>query len=291
MKILVIFNTIHYKRKGAKLSDLLISKLKKEFDADIAMTEFPRHATKLASESKGYDLLISVGGDGTIFEILNGMDLLNQQLGVIPYGTGNGFAWHLGIRNIDDAIAKIKERKIKQLDLLKVVFKSNEGEFERHVVTTSSFGYVTEVVDIANKYFKPLGAMCYTLASLLQIGKQRKFTAHWSVDDKRKNKAEITTLLVNNTKYSGNFCPFPDADMQDQKFEFFSAKANPLTQLMHNIAILTKSYFYQTAQIKQATKLKVLVDPPQRFMSDGEIFENVFAADFEIDSKKLLCCT
>lgn len=291
MKTLAIFNAIHYRRKGHRLSDALISKIKNQLNGEVVMTEFPRHATQLASEAKGCDLLISIGGDGTIFEVVNGMDVMNQQLGVIPYGTGNGFAWHLGIKSLDHALDKIKERKIKQLDLLKVVFKSNEGEFTRHVITTSSFGYVTEVVDLANKYLKPLGSVCYTLASIIQIGKQRKFKVHLSLDNKHGQEIEVTTLLVNNTKYSGNFCVFPEANMQDGRFEVLAAKANPFSQLLHNIAILTRSYFYETAKARQGTKLQVLVDPPQRFMSDGEIFENVFAADFEIDTKKLLCCT
>lgn len=291
MKTLAIFNTIHYRRKGAKLSDELIAKLKNQLNSDVVMTEFARHATQLAAEAKNYDLLISIGGDGTIFEIVNGMDVMNQQLGVIPYGTGNGFAWHLGVNSLDQAIAKIKERKIKQLDLLKVTFKSSDGEFTRQVITTASFGYVTEVVDLANKYLKPLGALCYPVASMLQIGQQRKFKVHLNFDRQQGQVLDLTTVLVNNTKYSGNFRVFPRADMQDGKFEVLAALANPFSQLLHNLAILTRSYVYETAKVRQGTKLQVLVDPPQRFMSDGEIFENVFAADFEIDTRKLLCCT
>ncbi|WP_233256510.1 diacylglycerol kinase family protein [Opitutus sp. ER46] len=76
-------------------------------DGDVAITAHRGHATELASEavSLGYDLVVAVGGDGTMNEVAQALVGTRTILGVVPCGSGNGLALHLGLpRSISDAL-------------------------------------------------------------------------------------------------------------------------------------------------------------------------------------------
>ena len=66
---------------------------------NISFTEYPGHATELAHQfaRMGFDAVVAVGGDGTINEIARGLRDTQTALGIIPMGSGNGFARHLNI--------------------------------------------------------------------------------------------------------------------------------------------------------------------------------------------------
>lgn len=70
-----------------------------KFDYEIIETKGPGHAVELASDcsSSGYDLVVAVGGDGTVNEVGRGLVHTRTPMGIIPCGSGNGLARHLGI--------------------------------------------------------------------------------------------------------------------------------------------------------------------------------------------------
>ena len=85
------------KHRIPKLIDKTIDK--SQWATDIVFTEYPKHATELASQYArlGFDAVVAVGGDGTVNEVASGLRHTDTALGMIPIGSGNGFARHLGI--------------------------------------------------------------------------------------------------------------------------------------------------------------------------------------------------
>ncbi|MBR1808862.1 MAG: YegS/Rv2252/BmrU family lipid kinase [Paludibacteraceae bacterium] len=85
------------KRRIPKLIDKLIDK--QQWATDIVFTEYAKHATELAEQyaGLGFDAVVAVGGDGTVNEVASGLRHTNTSMGIIPIGSGNGFARHLGI--------------------------------------------------------------------------------------------------------------------------------------------------------------------------------------------------
>lgn len=71
----------------------------RSLDAELAMTEGPKHATELAREGllAGCELVVAVGGDGTMNEVAQGLLHSPAALALVPCGSGNGLAWHLGL--------------------------------------------------------------------------------------------------------------------------------------------------------------------------------------------------
>ncbi len=85
------------KKRLPKQIDQLLDK--QQWAADIVMTEYKGHATELAAQyaKLGFDAVVAVGGDGTVNEVATGLRHTGTALGIIPIGSGNGFARHLEI--------------------------------------------------------------------------------------------------------------------------------------------------------------------------------------------------
>ena len=82
----------------------------------IVYTEYAGHAEQLARDAVA-DIIVAVGGDGTVNEVARGIAGSDKVLGIIPCGSGNGLAYHLGIsRNYKKALSVIKEGHIVSMD-------------------------------------------------------------------------------------------------------------------------------------------------------------------------------
>ena len=99
MKVLLIYNPF----AGHGQAKKLLPKVEQAFqergiDFDLALTDYPEHGTRLAAEAdfRRYDGIVAAGGDGTLFEVINGCyqnkKNLRIPIGVLPIGTGNAFA-------------------------------------------------------------------------------------------------------------------------------------------------------------------------------------------------------
>lgn len=91
----------------------------KRFDTHIHYTEKEKHATEIAKRlcKEKNNIIIAVGGDGTVNEIASTMVHSNNILGIIPTGSGNGLARHLKIpQNVDQSIALINKMHIEKID-------------------------------------------------------------------------------------------------------------------------------------------------------------------------------
>lgn len=118
--ILFIINTYsgtHSKSSIPAMIDSLIDKT--QYSYNIAFTQYAGHATELASQAKnaGIDIVVAVGGDGTVNEVARALVHSQTALGIIPCGSGNGLARHLQLPlNIKKSINIINQCEIHDLD-------------------------------------------------------------------------------------------------------------------------------------------------------------------------------
>ena len=99
--MLFIINPISGKGKKAKIAQLLLAKGYK-----VAFTEYAGHAEVLAREATD-EIVVAVGGDGTVNEVARGIVGTEKALGIIPCGSGDGLARHLGLsHNIEKALRR-----------------------------------------------------------------------------------------------------------------------------------------------------------------------------------------
>lgn len=119
-KIVFILNPISGTASKDGIPHLIDTCLdKNKFDYEIAVTERAGHASELAHQAseKGVDIVVAVGGDGTVNEVARAIIDTQTALGIIPCGSGNGLARHLMLPlNVKGAIETINECEIHDLD-------------------------------------------------------------------------------------------------------------------------------------------------------------------------------
>ena len=92
---------------------------KDKFEYEIVTTQYPGHASEISTKAKddGIDIVVAVGGDGTVNEVARSIVHSQTALGIIPSGSGNGLARHLLLpMNAKKAIEIINECEIHELD-------------------------------------------------------------------------------------------------------------------------------------------------------------------------------
>jgi len=124
MKAVFIMNPISGSVKKTGIPKRLEQYLDKDlYDYIIRYTERAGHATEIAAEYRdaGYDLVVAVGGDGTINEVGRALTNSDTAMGIIPCGSGNGLARHLNIPiNLKKSIEILNQHHVFDLDYCKI---------------------------------------------------------------------------------------------------------------------------------------------------------------------------
>ena len=119
-KAIFIINLISGTSDKAAIPELIEQLLDKEkFEYEIAITQYAGHASEIASKAKdaNVDLVVAVGGDGTVNEVARAIVHSNTALGIIPCGSGNGLARHLQLPiNVKKSIEILNTFEVRDLD-------------------------------------------------------------------------------------------------------------------------------------------------------------------------------
>lgn len=180
-----------------------------EFDFDFAFSEFKNHSVQLAQDAinTGFRKIISVGGDGTLHNIING--IMGQShvqsseivLGVIPIGTGNDWVRTYAIPNqVERAIQIIKNGLIKTQDLGKIDFLS-AVKTPVYFNNLAGMGFDGYVVKQAEK-FKKYGGLAYLIAGLSALFSFRNFQSKIEVNSEVISTKSLM-ILIGLCRYSG----------------------------------------------------------------------------------------
>jgi diacylglycerol kinase (ATP) len=178
------------------------------------MTTGPGDAMTLAKNAiaEKVRLLVGVGGDGTLNEVVNGVmaaeEAIRQDviLGFIPNGTGCDFVRTVSIpQDSEQAVELIASGPVRSIDLGLLDFKDHTGRDRcRYFHNIASFGLGGHVARRVNRTTKTLGPfisfMWATLISILLCGKKR---IQISIDDDFKKEMVVWNLAVANGQYHG----------------------------------------------------------------------------------------
>ena len=220
----LIINPVAGAGKTAKKWPQIMALLKSiglHFEHDF--TEAPGHARELAKSAakKGYELVVSVGGDGTINEVVNGLydagNITNVMLGIISTGTGRDYIRTIGIPYAYKEACQclISPRKLT-VDIGVVEYMS-DGQMEKRLfVNFAGLGLDTEIVKATTQKFKALSSTAsYLMGLLTTLLLYRNKEISIIVDGEVAEK-KICTVLMSNGKYGGGgMLAAPEADPTD----------------------------------------------------------------------------
>jgi diacylglycerol kinase (ATP) len=290
MKRLAIINPWSGNGRTGELKNVILDKIR-DIVSDHIVTQYKGHCKEAARLAKEFDGLIAVGGDGTVNEIINGMDLDRQTLAIIPTGTGNSLARDLKILTLQSAVLAVKKALPLRIDLVKFVLNTMKGECsELYSASTASLGYAARVTEMGNKRFKKLGVFCYPVASFVCAAQPKHVHVQLSYDNGPAIWKNVTGIMVQNARHAGNFELFPDAMTNDGYFDVMELDAGFIRQMIHNISVLSRLHFYQPVNMRRARVMQIVTEDPQNIMIDGEIFSNVLRIGISIAPAKLKCC-
>lgn len=280
-KTIVIMNRASCRKMPRGSMRNIMRLLKKQISPHkIVLTLNEEDASKIVKSSAAYDTIIGLGGDGTIAGIINNMNLKKQVLGIIPMGTGNSIARHLKLKSINDAIAALKKNNASFVDLIKCDIREKGRAFSRYVLSTCGLGFIERSSKLANRYFKHLGAFCYPVSAFCASFRLKTIRADIMINDLNRRTIDFTTLLLNNTSYSGNICVFPHADITDSRFHLLIGRGGVIKHIASIWGLFALKIRYLPARIEEIQNLNICLTEPAELMLDGEIFGPVDEVNF-----------
>lgn len=273
MKYVLIVNPV----AGTGFAHTLIPKLEEELKAHpeteytIRETEYPGHATKLAEEAakdENVDAVLSVGGDGTSFEVACGMIGTGKPMGIIPAGTGNDFIKTLKIpRDPVEALKFILITKPRPVD----VGKLNERIF----LNVCGTGFDVTVLDYAEEEKKKYKGLTPYLIGLIKAIAHYK-PVHLTLEtDGQKTEQDLLICAVANGRFIGGGIPIcPDADPADKVFDVVTIGDRARWKLPFYLPGLLKGKDLNWKITKRIKASSVTIDcPGMRVDVDGEILQ------------------
>ena len=226
----------------------------------------------------GADIIVCVGGDGTLNEVVNG--LMGEDgpirpetmLGFIPRSTGCDLIKTVPIyRELDRALDVIKNAHTLFLDLGRIRYQGRRAKPSyRYFHNVASFGLGGEVAERANRTTKAFGGflsfLWATLISLLRYDKKR---IHLTVDDCFDGEVTVWNIAVANGQYhGGGMWVAPGARVDDGLFQVTVIGDLTLPQVFLNLPKLYNGTIYQVAQVISLVGRRIEASSDQRVLLD-----------------------
>jgi YegS/Rv2252/BmrU family lipid kinase len=276
MKVLLLFNPYAgHGHAGKILSQVERAFKDHDIEFDLKLTNYPGHGIEIVrnADLSSYDGLIAAGGDGTLFEVINGYFQNPAEkkvpIGILPIGTGNAFARDLKLDNTTwlEAVKIIATGKTRKLDVGK--FHSN-GQ-DSYFLNILGLGFVADVTGIAHK-LKIFGNFSYTLGVLIR-------TIFLSADklsieiDGQNLELECTFVEISNTRYTANFLMAPKAVIDDGLLDVTIARKLTRIRLLKCFPKIFTGEHVLLPEIDsyQAKNIKIVSKKPKVLSPDGEL--------------------
>lgn len=247
--------------------------------ADWSGTVYPTHATELARQAaeQGYELVVAVGGDGTVHEIINGlMDFPPERrprLGVVPMGSGNDFAHNTGINKRPEiAMRQVFTGEARKIDL--GLIKGGDGR-EEYWNNTLGIGFDATVtirshsLPILRGFLMYLTAVIQTIMVNYDAPRMRVNT-----DQEQWEDDLLMIVLCNGKREGGGFNVAPEAVNNDGWFNYAAIRkvSRPMMfRLIPEVMRGTHSRFPQV-RMGKFQELQLESEGPLHVHVDGETF-------------------
>jgi len=289
LKLLIIYNP-HAGHGNARKLLPKIRQYLAEVGAvcDYRLTEYQGHGREIVrnADLSGYQGVIASGGDGTVFEVVNGYQD-NQQfskppIGIIPNGTGNAFVRDMDYQLGDwkKAIDAIIASATRAIDIGKIT-TSNQQHYFINIV---GFGFVTDV-NVESIKYKWMGNFAYILAVFTALIKLKSYPLKIEIDGKSYHRDNIF-VEISNSRFTGTtFKMAPQAELDDGYLDVTLLNKVSRRRILKVFPTIFSGQHHQFDEVEvfKARTIKVLAPSNMKLSPDGELLAET---PFEVECLK-----
>lgn len=238
---------------------------------EVAATQYARHSMELAAAAigKGYEGILSVGGDGTLLEIAQVLKDSDETLGVIPAGTGNDFRRAIGIpRDPVEALGIALQGNKRRVD----VGMLDDGKVFLNVAGT---GFDVEVIKYTEKVRRiTTGGLAYYLGIVMSLFAYRSVKLTITANGQTVKREALLVAIANGRCYAGGLMVAPKANASDGLFNVVVISSMPNRWVLFE---LPKMQHGEPEKIPgfetfQCSELTIDCDKKLTFNLDGEVY-------------------
>jgi diacylglycerol kinase (ATP) len=278
---MLVLNPHAGKGKGLKVFAAIRESLGGRFkNLDVRISEYAGHAFEIgrAAASAGYERIITVGGDGTPFEVVNGLYAEGRprqpvELGMIPAGTGNSFLRDFTEISWRQALENILSGRRRRVDLVEIVYQGEKNEIRRYYLNILGVGLIADILKLTNEKLKGFGSLGYSLAVMMRLAKGMRNRMLLTVDGEKMEIAD-SALVISNSKYTGGSMKIaPMADTQDGRVDAVIFEGVNRRDILNIFSRVFRGTHVAHPKVRSFRAVEIAIDccPQQLLMADGEL--------------------
>ena len=245
---------------------------------EVVETSAPGSGSDLARDAyaRGYRKFIAVGGDGTSYEIVNGLFPREESderatLAFLPLGTGNSFLREFSDRGVEHAIEALLGGRSQPCDVLRL--RHSAGVL--HYINLLSMGFAADVATLRARRFSGWGELGYQSSIFISLARFRRRPFPVSVNGESEiDRRPCLFLTFNNSKFTGGTMMIaPKAEVNDGLIEYVRWGPIGRLGLIRNLPTLYDGTHIQhpLAERREAKRIDFHLDEPVDVMVDGEV--------------------
>lgn len=267
--ILFIINPISGGKNKLKIPALIDAHLdRSKFSPNFSFTEYVGHASEIAEEAanKNFDIIVAVGGDGTINEIATKVMQQNKVLGIIPFGSGNGLARFLKIpMNTVAAIKVINNCNVEIIDSAKF----NDKSF----FNMAGMGFDAHISSVFAGN-KSRGLTGYLKLGLTEVLNYKPQVYRLNIDGVDYERKAFVISIANSSQYGNNAHIAPKASVVDGLLDVCIVKEFPMYKLplLAYEMISARTDRSKIVEIIKGRHIKIMRNQDDPIHIDGEPF-------------------
>ena len=277
---------LHGKIKNRqKLMNEVYSVFNDSYDISFLTTEHAGHSIELSAKAaeEGFNYIISVGGDGSLNEVANGImqaksrnTSLDVKIGVLPHGTGNDFVKTVkSPHNCTGLKRLLDEDSYKEIDLGFVEFTNPQGlASNRYFINITDIGMGGVIAEKLSRSSKMLGPTLTYQMSIISTLATYSNQPVKAVADDFTYEGKVMNFIVANGKYFGSGMGVaPDAEIDDAKFTVVIVAEISLLDYLQHLGEIKECKQIDHPQVLYKHAKYVAVDSlaaPQPIDMDGE---------------------
>ena len=246
---------------------------------DVEFTREPGHAEHLARAAglSGAKTIIIVGGDGTLYEVVNGLIVDDKPIGdvaigLLPVGTGSDFARAMAVPRdpLAAAVYLTRSAQPQPLDVGRIECVRGEKATVRYFTNVAGLGFDGEVADRVNRAGKSGGTLVYQIMLLRNLAGYQNKHVTLTIDGRRSEGVMNSVVLANARYFGGGMFVAPNARWDDGLFDMILLGDLGKMEVIANMPKLYRGTHLTHPKVTELRALEVRVEARERMFLQAE---------------------